>query len=411
MPRPHKVSWHKTRRWVFSVSLPGGKRKHYYASPEIPQTAEGRRRATEWMEGLLRQFADRVVTAGDFTVEDLARAYVEHRRKLVLEGKASAHTAEGHRKHLALICRTPWHGRAFGQVLARELTTRAAAELMEGWAARGKGATTIRNRVGSLQACLNWAAESRPDRTIGRLIAVNPIAGLELPRAEYQGDRYAPADEVEGFLAWVEARARAVAGKLARFHLLTAYLVRFVAETGCRPGEACALEWRHCDLPRRLVVFPAPEHKTGRKTKRPRTLALSPGLVALLESLRADPERHPTHVFTHAWGPRAGVRTEEELRQGCPWNSNALSRRIKELRREAIAAGVLAADSGVRRMHLYRLRHTRITNDLQAGMLATDAAALHGNSVKVIESTYLHHQADHLLDAADRARGGKSGGE
>jgi integrase len=329
MPRPHKVSWHKTRRWVFSVSLPGGKRKHYYASPEIPQTAEGRRRATEWMEGLLRQFADRVVTAGDFTVEDLARAYVEHRRKLVLEGKASAHTA----------------------------------------------------------------------------------AGLELPRAEYQGDRYAPADEVEGFLAWVEARARAVAGKLARFHLLTAYLVRFVAETGCRPGEACALEWRHCDLPRRLVVFPAPEHKTGRKTKRPRTLALSPGLVALLESLRADPERHPTHVFTHAWGPRAGVRTEEELRQGCPWNSNALSRRIKELRREAIAAGVLAADSGVRRMHLYRLRHTRITNDLQAGMLATDAAALHGNSVKVIESTYLHHQADHLLDAADRARGGKSGGE
>jgi len=43
-------------------------------------------------------------------------------------------------------------------------------------------------------------------------------------------------------------------------------------------------------------------------------------------------------------------------------------------------------------------------------MLATDAAVLHGNSVKMIESVYLHAQADHLLDIVDRVRGAKGTG-
>jgi hypothetical protein len=76
--------------------------------------------------------------------------------------------------------------------------------------------------------------------------------------------------------------------------------------------------------------------------------------------------------------------------------------------RETITAKVLpVVDSGVKRMHLYRLRHTRITNDLPSGMLATDAAVLRGDSVKMIESVYLHAQADHLLDVVDRIRGGR----
>ena len=251
---------------------------------------------------------------------------------------------------------------------------------------------------------LNWAARPRDDRAIERLIPVNPIAGYELPKADYQGDRYAPAEEVNAFLGWIDRRAAALTGKLARFERLTVHLIRFVAETGCRPGEACTLRWEHFDPAQRAAILPLREHKTGRKTGRPRLILLSPALVALLEEIRADPERHPTHVFTHGCGHLA-TQTEERRRQGDPWNSNALSRKVKELRREAIKAGILREDSGLKRLHLYRLRHTRITNALEKGANIVDVAALSGNSVKVIESTYLHHQIDHLRDVADRLAG------
>jgi integrase len=416
MARACRVSWHKTGRWRFTRTGPDGKRKEYYASPEIPQTEVGRRKATEWMEAKLRELSDRVVTGDDFTLEDLRLAYLTWVKRRVAADEAAQHTLDGHRKQLNLICATPRGGTTYGHLLARELTTKVAAELVRRWTQEGRGPTTIRNRIGSLQAMLNWASRPRADRSIERLIPANPIAGFELPRAGYQGDRYAPAAEVEAFLAWLDQQAAArvaekrkgVSPKHARFARLTAQLVRFVAETGCRPGEACRLEWRHVDLAGRMVVFPPKEHKTGRKTKRPRTLAISTSLKAMLESVKAEEGRHPTFVFTHPCGPRSGAeRTEAELTAGEPWNSNALSRRIKELRRAAIAAGVLSEDTGLKRMHLYRLRHTRITDDLQGGMAATNAAALNGNSVKMIESVYLHAQPDHLLDVADRVRGGK----
>src|SRR5262249_35016373 len=152
--------------------------------------------------------------------------------------------------HLNLICATPRGGRTYGHLPVRELTTRVVAELVRLWTENGKGATTVRNRVGSLQAMLNWAAAPRTDRSIERLIPANPVAGFEMPRAEYQGDRYAPAAEVGAFLKWLDERAEVAAGPYARFERLTARLVRFVAETGCRPGEACRLEWRHVDLAR-----------------------------------------------------------------------------------------------------------------------------------------------------------------
>jgi integrase len=407
MARPHKVSWHKTGRWYFTLTGPDGKRRFHYADPEIPNTAAGRRKADEWMRSVIREAADRVVTGGQWTLDDLRVAYLTHCSRMVSAGEKAAHTFDGHRKHLNLICSTARGGRTYGHLPASELTTRTLAERVRSWSAAGRGATTVRNRMASLQAMLNWAAEPRADRSIERLIPANPVAGFELPRAEYQGDRYAPAAEVDAFLEWLGARAAQASGPYARFERLTALLVRFVAETGCRPGEACRLEWRHLDLAGRLAVFPPEEHKTGRKTKRPRPIVLSTALAAALAEVGRGQVRHPTHVFTHRCGPRAGGgRTPAERAAGEPWNSNALSRRVKELRREAIRAGVLAADAGVRRMHLYRLRHTRITNDLQAGVRATDAAALHGNSVKMIESVYLHTQTEHLLDVADRARGG-----
>lgn len=402
MARPHKVSWHKSGRWYFTHTGPDGNRKSQYADPEIPKTTEGRRKATSWMEAKLKDLADRTVTGTDWTLDDLRLAFLTWNKRQVAKDEKAQHTYDGHRKHLNLLCAIPRGASTYGNLLARELTTKHVGELVKLW--EGKSPTTIRNRLGSLQAMMNWAAAPRDDRPIERLIPSNPIAGYELPRAEYQGERYAPADEVRGFLAWLDRRALEATGKLARFERLIADLVRLAAETGCRPGEACTMRWEHFDAAQRVIVLRPKEHKTGRKTGRPRTILLTASLVAMVERIKANPDRHPQFIFTHECG-HAADRTEEERLHGDPWNSNSLARRIRELRREAIAAKVLKDDTGLGRLHLYRLRHTRITNALQAGANIADVAALSGNSIQIIESTYLHHQIEHLKAVNDQLSG------
>jgi integrase len=402
------VTWHKTQRWYFMHSGADGKRRAFYASREYPRTDAGRRKADAWMEGVLKEQADRVVTGGEFGLDDLRLAFLTWCKKQVAKDELSQHTLDGHRKHLNLVCAMmrPQTKKTYGDLIASELKTRDLAELVDAWEAppKGKrkmGPTTIRNRIGSLQAMLNWAAKSRDDRPVAKLIEVNPVARYELPKATYQGERYAAADEVDAFLGWLDQRAAEATGALARFERMIATLVRMAAETGCRPGELCAITWDHYDAKERAFVLPPKLHKTGRKTGRPRFIVLTKGLVELIEGLRADPERHPSYVFTHECGHHKG-RTEVERRQGDPWNSNALSRRIRELRRDAIKERVLTEDKGLKRMHLYRLRHTRITKALAGGAKLDDVATLSGNSPSIIVETYLHPQIGHLRDVVDR---------
>lgn len=417
MARPNKLSWHPTKRWCFTKTV-AGERKFFYADPAFSQSKEGERKARAWMDAMLGQLAVSAQQGDDWTLNDLRNVYLAWCRKRVADKSGKQHTFDGHRKHLSLICRAPWGDETYGAIRARELTTKMVGRLVESWKnpgededgnpRRGKGATTIRNRLGSLQAMLNWAANPRDDRPIEKLIQANPIRGYELPKAEYQGDRYAPAEEVEAFLAWVDKRAAAAKGAAARFEVLTAKLVRLIAQTGARPGEICALEWRHFDAAKRVIIYPPSEHKTGGKTKRPRTVVLEESTTAILEGIRAEPVRHPDFVFTHA--TRRFGSTEDERKLGDPWNSNALSRKIKELRRAAIRDGVAITDDGIKRMHLYRLRHTHITEAIQDPQKPSivDVAKMHGTSVKMIEDTYLHTQVDHLHEVLAGMRGNKA---
>jgi integrase len=50
--------------------------------------------------------------------------------------------------------------------------------------------------------------------------------------------------------------------------------IRIIAVTGARRGEITKLRWQHVDLKRGLLVLPPVMHKTGRKTGKPRTIAL-----------------------------------------------------------------------------------------------------------------------------------------
>jgi integrase len=58
----------------------------------------------------------------------------------------------------------------------------------------------------------------------------------------------------------------------------------FLKFTGCRPGKAASMRWADVDFEQRAVVLK--EHKTARKTGRPRIIPLVPTVVKLLLWMR-----------------------------------------------------------------------------------------------------------------------------
>jgi integrase len=60
----------------------------------------------------------------------------------------------------------------------------------------------------------------------------------------------------------------------------------FLKFTGCRPGEAASMRWTDVDFDQRAVVLK--EHKTARKTGRPRIIPLVPTVIKLLQWMRAQ---------------------------------------------------------------------------------------------------------------------------
>lgn len=398
MARRRRPTWHQTGRWCFTITVPGGKRQTVYDRSGIRHTDKAR--AREWMEASLEAIEERQVTGGDYTVDDLRLAYLSWADNQVQEDKMAGLTFHGHRKQLKQVVGVAVGGLPFGKKVARDLKAADVDALKRAW--EGKSATTVRNRLASLQAVLNWSAQPRSDRSVERLIDANPVAKMELPKVQAAEGRYAPSSEVDAFVGFVQAWADAQKGAAARFARMTAILIRVAAGTGCRPGELCKTRWAHFSHEGRTIVLPPLEHKTGRKTGRSRVIIMSQELADLMESLRADKDRHPESIFTHRSHVVGVKQTAAERKAGMPWNSSSLSRRVKELRLAAIEAEKLENKVGDERMHLYKLRHTWITNAVQGGESVADVAGLAGNSIRMTETVYLHRQVGHMTRIADR---------
>jgi integrase len=104
-----------------------------------------------------------------------------------------------------------------------------------------------------------------------------------------------------------------------RIRSAVADAIRLIALTGCRRGEAAGLRWQHVDLKQGRVVLPPQSHKTGRKTGKPREIALP---VAAQSIIARQPEgNQDDFVFAPARGDGAialskawrKVRAEAEL--------------------------------------------------------------------------------------------------
>ncbi|MHC5544998.1 hypothetical protein ACYOEI_42725, partial [Singulisphaera rosea] len=201
---------------------------------------------------------------------------------------------------------------------------------------------------------------------------------------------------------------------------------------GLGPGELCSAWWDDFDATRGTISIPPDRHKTGSKTAKSRVIFLTPTLVSALERERMHPNRHPISIFVHKRG-KGGIARGGEKEVGEPYgtftttpngrpsfeaNSTVLSRKIRLLRKEAIAEGKrlkeagkptrgldMIKDVGDNRFVMYQLRHTTASDHLMNKGDASTVAELLGTSVRMLETTYGHLLDDHLARAHSELTG------
>jgi integrase len=116
--------------------------------------------------------------------------------------------------------------------------------------------------ISSIKRAFNWGLEME-------LVARNPFAKL---RSRGRANRRRPMTDEE-FQILVRGSD----------HAFGRFLI-FLKFTGCRPGEAASMRWADVRFDEGAVVLQ--DHKTARKTGRPRIIPLVPTVVKLLRWMR-----------------------------------------------------------------------------------------------------------------------------
>lgn len=255
-----------------------------------------------------------------------------------------------------------WY-RRFLELFAVEYGDLDIAELkplhVTNWLAQRKWGPTTRNKViGTLKQAFNWAVDQG-------LIADNPIRRLRKP-APRRRERILTSCERTEILA-------AISDQPFRD------FVTALQETGARPGEVAQVTARQVDLKNGVWVFH--DHKTAKRTRRPRVVYLTPKMIDLCRRLCERFSEGP--IFRN--------------RRGLPWSRNAVRIRFMRLRdRLPHLRGVVA----------YSYRHTFATDGLERGVpIATMAELLGHQSTAMLASHYSHlsEKRNHLRQALMQA--------
>jgi integrase len=221
---------------------------------------------------------------------------------------------------------------------------------------KGKSANYERTEFATIKQCLNWAVSTKR-------IGAHSLTGLKLASMQRR----------ERILSLEEHN------KLCR-HSSRPFkqLLRFAWMTGSRPGELRLLRWEQIsnDLSRAVLR----EHKTHRKSRKPRSIYFPPLAQKLLRKYKKTCETG--FVFLNS--------------RGKPWTSNAVVQRMQQLRE----------DTGIEAV-AYNYRHTWITRAMIADVDAATIAELSGHSsIAMIERVYGHlgQHAPHLAKAAAKIK-------
>jgi integrase len=224
---------------------------------------------------------------------------------------------------------------------------------------------TRRKAFALLRRIYSWASK-RPSLTG---VELSPFSTLDredrkrmMPRSSQMG-QVIPADLLRAIYEKLPAHAR--------------FLVRFLAHSGMRPGEAIAMRWGWVDLDRGVVRIDA----RWAKAKVEREAVLNFVARGVLETIRPSGAKPSDTVFLGRSGkPIKSIRTAWEDAVSKAWQPNGHDRAP----------------------HLYDLRHTAISAmERVASFVVTRKFA--GHAIQEVTGRYTHASIDEIRSKANEA--------
>lgn len=433
MPRPNRPHWNAhAGRFRSRVN---GKTVYFPKSigkDDKPQIDGIPRAAWEFLADHLKREEGVATGHLDPTVYWLCQSYLAWSEDEVAAGRVSGKQDQNRVAHLKLFV----DHSGLKDRKARSLTPEAMDDFFArlrtvklSQTDRTPSAYYVHNIGKTIRAMLRWAARPVSGRTPTRLIHPDPLDGYRYPGQPGAVRGYVEGVVVRRFLRWAWGEARwadnvrryskkpgapgpeprgikptvSRRGALKRrFDRVFVLMLRFQRLTGCRPGEACGLEWSEVSPPppsdpverwepRTITVKPE-RVKTRKQTTRARKIHVTPPVARLLRAIERLPGRHDVYVFTHMRGTGAADRGYLSPEAGEPWpDGSAASAKVAILRRAAIAAGVEGVEAvGPTKLIAYANRHAYASEGSSLGFSDEQIAEQLGNTPEVLRRVYSH---------------------
>lgn len=241
---------------------------------------------------------------------------------------------------------------------------------------------TAKRLLTLLSACARWAVKSG-------LIEVNPFAematDIKLPKSSHEIDPFSAAER-DAILAAFQAHPR---------HCHYYNFVRFLFLTGCRTGEAIALQWKHISHDLSYITFAESycsslKLRKSTKTGLVRKLPVNADLRSLLVVIKPTDAKPSDLVFKTPTGlPINNSKFTNQVWKGCKAGSKTYKGMLPQLIKDGAVASYRPP---------YNARHTFITMLLEKGVTIPQVAKLVGNSPEVI----LRHYAGNAIAEVPR---------
>jgi len=303
------------KSYLFKYRTPEGIQRRVTIGQHGAWTPDQARKKAEGLRHAVRHGADPLGTKkmlrASKTVGDLLDEYLQS-EDFKLKAPSTQSIDRGRiERHLR-----PLLGRRHAHLVSDEDVKRALAAICDGKTAadiktgqRGRarvrgGAGTARMAIDLLRVIFNFAK-----------VKPNPCEGVKTGTS---GTRDTILDDASDYTRLFETLDKMELER--RIRQPAADAIRLIALTGCRRGEAANLRWAHVDLKQGRIVLPPTAHKTGRRTGKPRIIALPAAAQAILARQPDGGE----FVFAPAKGDGAlalsqvwrRVRTEAKLPEG-----------------------------------------------------------------------------------------------
>lgn len=364
-----------SKSFVFQYRTPEGRTRRAAIAKVGAITPDKARELAEAMAANVKNggdpLADKVAAREAATVGDLLDAYLKSERfkekaestRLIDRGRIERHLR-------------PLLGYRFAHKLENEDIRKAFASIRDGKTVakiktRKRGLARVAGGEGTARAAIRLLRAVFAWGVAERMVKSNPCSGVSIG---VDGVRETILEGIDEYARLFQTLATMEAEKRIRAPVADA--IRLIALTGARRGEVVSLRWAHVNLRSGIITLPPKAHKTGRKTGKPRVIALP---TAAQEIITRQAEGEPNDsVFRPATG-------EGTLNLNKPWRS---------IRREAqLPEGI----------GLHGLRHSLATLLAVGGAGASEIMAALGHKQLSTSQKYVHMAEKARAAIAERA--------